>query len=72
VGVRAGSQGWTDAQEVVSLLLLNLAGGDCVDDLRVLEGDDGFARLMRRVETHGLPLLVQARGKILALARAPG
>jgi len=54
VGVRAGSQGWTDAQEVMSLLLLNLAGGDCVDDLRVLEKDEGFARLMRRVETQGM------------------
>lgn len=55
VGVRTGSQGWTDTQEVMSLLLLNVAGGSCVDDLRVLESDDGFARLMRRVETHGLP-----------------
>jgi hypothetical protein len=54
VGVRAGTQGWTDAQEVMSLLLLNVAGGGCVDDLRVLEKDDGFARLMRRVETYGL------------------
>lgn len=54
VGVRSGSQGWTDTQEVMSLLLLNVAGGDCVDDLRVLEADDGFSRIMRRVETHGL------------------
>jgi hypothetical protein len=54
VGVRSGLQGWTDAQEVMSLLLLNLAGGDCVDDLRVLEADDGFSRLLRHVETHGL------------------
>ena len=29
----------------MSLVLLNLAGGDCVDDLRVLEGDEGFARV---------------------------
>jgi hypothetical protein len=28
----------------MSLVLLNLAGGDCVDDLKVLEGDEGFAR----------------------------
>ena len=48
VGVRTGSKGWTDTQEVMSLLLLNVAGGDCVDDLRVLEKDEGFARLMRR------------------------
>jgi len=46
-------QGWTDEQVVMSLVLLNLAGGDCVDDLRVLEGDEGFARVLRRVELHG-------------------
>jgi len=54
VGVRRGRQGWTDAQQVMSLVLLNIAGGECVDDLRVLEKDDGFARLMRRVETYGM------------------
>jgi hypothetical protein len=52
----AQSQGWTDVQIVMSLVLLNLAGGNCVNDLRVLEGDEGFARIMRRVEaeSHGL------------------
>ena len=53
--VRAGSQGWTDSQMVMSLILLQLAAGDCVDDLRVLEGDEGLGRLLRRVEHHGLP-----------------
>jgi len=48
-------QGWSDAQIVTSLVLLNVAGGDCVDDLRILEGDDGFTRVLRRVELHGLP-----------------
>jgi len=53
----ARGQGWTDAQIVLSLILLNLAGGDCVDDLRVLEGDEGFVRIMRHVkaESYGLP-----------------
>ena len=46
----ARGQGWTDAQIVLSLILLNLSGGDCVDDLRVLEGDEGFSRVMRRVK----------------------
>jgi hypothetical protein len=48
-------QGWTDAQIVMSLVLLNLAGGDCVDDLRILERDEGFVRVLRRVELHGRP-----------------
>jgi len=33
IKVRENSQGWTDSQMVLSLILLNLAGGDCVDDL---------------------------------------
>lgn len=52
--VREGTQGYTDAQMITSLVLLNLAGGDCVDDLRVLEGDEGFCRVLRRVELQGM------------------
>jgi len=52
--VRVGGQGWTDSEVVLSLVLLNLAGGDCVEDLRVLEGDEGFCRILSRVKHHGL------------------
>jgi Transposase DDE domain group 1 len=55
LGVRSGDQGWTDQQIVLSLVLLNLVGGDCVDDLAHLEKDGGIAEVMRRVETHGMP-----------------
>src|SRR5450631_3014735 len=54
VGVRRGTQGWSDAQMLMSLILLNLAGGECVDDLSILQGDPGFAELMYRVEAHGM------------------
>jgi hypothetical protein len=47
-------QGWTDAQTVLSLILMNLAGGDCVEDLRQLEGDEGFCRILRRIECKGM------------------
>jgi len=40
--IRENGQGWTDSQMVFSLVLLNLAGGDCVDDIKKLEADDGF------------------------------
>ena len=58
--VREGDQGWTDAQMVMSLILLNIAGGECVDDprssrgqvLRVLEKDEGLGRVLRSAETH--------------------
>jgi hypothetical protein len=54
VHVRELGQGWTDEQAVVSLILLNLAGGDCVDDIKILEKDEGFCRVLNRVETKGL------------------
>ena len=52
--LREGQQGWTDAQMVMALILLNLAGGEHVSDLEVLEQDGGFARVLSRVETTGL------------------
>jgi hypothetical protein len=42
-----GEQGWTDHEIAVSLVLLNLAGGDCVDDLDQLNADKGFGNLLR-------------------------
>jgi hypothetical protein len=54
VKVRCGGQGYTDAQMVIALVLLNLVGGDCVDDLELLEQDEGFADLLKRIELHSL------------------
>jgi Transposase DDE domain group 1 len=47
-------RGWTDAQMVLSLMLLNIAGGECVDDLSKVEKDAGFCRILRRVEQQGM------------------
>lgn len=52
--VREGGQGWSDEAVILSLILLNLAGGDCVEDLRILEKDEGFCRVLRRVRFAGL------------------
>lgn len=46
----AGSQGWLDVQLVLAVVFLNLSGGDCVEDLERLEGDGGFAALLRAIE----------------------
>jgi Transposase DDE domain group 1 len=46
----AGAQGWLDLQMALAVLFLNLAGGDCVEDLERLEGDSGFAAILRAVE----------------------
>ena len=47
-------RGWTDAQMVSSLIMLNLAGGDCVEDLSKVEKDEGFCRILRRVGQQGM------------------
>ena len=52
IGVQ-GDQGWTDSQVVLSLVMLNLAGGEAVDDLRILEKDAGFCAVLRKAETNG-------------------
>lgn len=43
-------QGWTDSQMVLSLMFLTLAGGECVDDLKILEADKGFCRILKRMD----------------------
>ena len=50
----SGEQGWTDVQVIVSLVLLNLSGGECVEDLKILEKDEGVNKVLRRIETHGM------------------
>jgi hypothetical protein len=47
-------QSWTDSQTLISLILMNLAGGDCVSDLRKLQEDTGFCRILRRMEQSGM------------------
>jgi hypothetical protein len=50
IQARTGKQGWTDAQIIPSLILLNLAGGNHVNDLNRLENDPGLKRLLSRIE----------------------
>lgn len=46
----AGRQGWLDVQMVLAVVFLNLAGGDCVEDLERLERDGGFAAVLQAIE----------------------
>jgi hypothetical protein len=46
----SGARGWLDIQMVLAVIFLNLAGGDCVEDLERLENDSGFAAVLRAIE----------------------
>jgi hypothetical protein len=54
VRVRTGTQGWTDKEQVLSLILFNVAGVSCVDDMRILEGDRGCVDIFQNAQTNKL------------------
>ena len=54
VKARKGGQGWTDAEHILSLVMLNLVGGDCVEDVNRLESDEGFCLLLGKALSRGL------------------
>ena len=56
VRLRECGQGWTDSQMIISLILLNLAGGESVSDLDLLEKDRGLWRILREFESCGMRL----------------
>jgi hypothetical protein len=47
-------QGWQDVQIIESLILLNIAGGDCVEDMNRLEEDRGLRKIILKSLTHGM------------------
>jgi len=49
-----GKQGGTDEEMALSLLLVNLAGGECVDDLEQLNADKGLCKLLKWCVNHAL------------------
>lgn len=51
--IKKESQGWRDEQIIISLILLNLAGGECIDDIEKLEHDEGFCRILKHIELRG-------------------
>ena len=48
VRVRQRASGYTEVEKVEALVLLLAAGGDCVDDMAVLQADAGLGRLLGR------------------------
>jgi len=53
IGIRDSDQGYMDRHIGLLLILLNIVGGDCVEDLERLEQDDGFCRLWEKLERRG-------------------
>ncbi|MSQ85129.1 MAG: IS1380 family transposase, partial [Myxococcales bacterium] len=51
---RCAAPEWSDAELCINLILLNLAGGDCVTDLDLLRRDEGFQKVVRALACVGL------------------
>ena len=45
-----GLQGWIERQIILSMLAINLSGGDCVTDIDKLEQDKGLCEMIRATE----------------------
>ncbi len=51
--VKADRQGYRDDQIILALILLNLAGGESVSDIKLLEKDKGFCQILKTMELRG-------------------
>jgi hypothetical protein len=52
--VKADKQGYRDDEIILSLILLNLAGGESISDIKLLEKDEGFCRILKAMELNGV------------------
>lgn len=50
VSAKENKQGWSDYHFLQSLMLLNVSGGDCVNDITKLECDEGLRRIFQHLE----------------------
>ena len=48
VHIRERQSGYTEAEKIEALVLLLAAGGDCLDDIAVLQADGGLGRPLER------------------------
>ncbi len=51
--IRPNTEGFTDVQILVSLILLQMAGGDSIEDLNQLRNDEGFKKIVRKSTIFG-------------------
>src|SRR3990167_540031 len=52
VHLRENGEGYSASIMIICLVLINLAGGDCVQDLDMLSSDEGLLAILDRVESH--------------------
>lgn len=63
---------WKPSDIVLALVLLNLAGGEHVEDLRILQSDSGFYRLMDTIGTIGMTSSERRKHKRLQRSQGAG
>jgi hypothetical protein len=63
---------WKPSQIALTLVLLNLAGGEHVEDLRILQSDSGFYRLMDTITTAAMTHSERRKHKNLQRSQGSG
>jgi len=63
---------WQDPATVMALVLMNLAGGDCVSDLSTLGADAGLARLITEAGICGVPRAERRQHKLAIRRKLKG
>ena len=56
---------WSDTEQIRTLLFLNIAGGDCVDDINVLNSDKGLCSLIKHLQLRKEGLSRRKRREII-------
>ncbi len=53
IQARTGTRGPADDQMIKTMVLFDPAKGNCVESLRVFEGNEGFCRVLKEVKEQG-------------------
>ena len=59
--LQLNKQGWLDSQILQAILQLNFSGGDCLEDIDLLEADEGLKELLHQTECQPQVRLITAR-----------
>jgi hypothetical protein len=55
IGCRVKEFGYRDSQVIIPLILMIIAGGDCVDDIKIIDSDPVILKCLKKLEKQRIP-----------------